>query len=181
MDNILRTEGRFCILTDDASRRTALQISRNLSQYYYADTEILSLGADIPPQCGHRIRVFQQPSLDLTPAARSRVSISSVQLGLSIMDLERNTYTYKSEDGLGAIYLDDTGSGHLDLNIWGSNARGLEIAARLVPMLTGVGQPDFIVADKAILEHGAGGVLAMGFFMGLGRGDLTASTNSYFT
>jgi len=69
----------------------------------------------------------------------------------------------------------------LELDVWGSDARGLEIAARLVPMLTGVGQPDFVIADKTMLEQGAGGVLAMGFFIGLLPGDLTASTNSYFT
>lgn len=181
MDNILRTEARFCILTDDASRKTALQISRNLCQYYYADTEILPLGEDILPQCGNRIRVFQRPSLDLTRPARPGDSTDSGQPSLSIMDFERNTYTYTPEDGLGAIYLEDTGSGNLNLNIWGSNAKGLEIAARLVPVLTGVGQPDFVVADKVILEQGVGGVLAMGFFMGHTPGDLTASTNSYFT
>ncbi|GAB7340785.1 hypothetical protein MBLNU457_7157t1 [Dothideomycetes sp. NU457] len=181
MDNILRTKGRFCIQADKASRKIALQISRNLCQYYYADTEILPFG-EIPLQCGNTICVLQRPWLDLTRSPGNwRTMMDSGQSSLSIKDFEGNTHTYTSEDGLGAIYLDDQGPGEPDLWVWGSNARGLEIAARLVPMLTGVGQPDFIVADKAILEQGAGGVLAMGFFMGLAPDDLTASMNSYFT
>jgi len=183
MDNILRTQGRFCILADDASRKIALQISRNLCQYFYADTEIRSLNDTSAMQgCGNRINVFQRSSLDLTSTRSDSVPrTGNDKPMLSIMDHDGNVYTYDSKNGLGAVYLHDTGSGDLELDVWGSDARGLEIAARLVPMLTGVGQPDFVIADKTMLEQGAGGVLAMGFFIGLLPGDLTASTNSYFT
>jgi len=182
MDNILRTQGRFCIMADDLSRKIALQISRNLCQYFYADTEIISRNEmNLTQGCGNRINVFQQSSLDLTSTKLTSDADAHNDPMLSIMDHDGNVHVYDSEDGLAAVYLHDTGSGHLDLNVWGSNAKGLEIAARLVPMLTGVGQPDFVIADKKMLEQGAGEVLAMGFFMGLAAGGSTASTNSYFT
>jgi hypothetical protein len=66
--------------------------------------------------------------------------------------------------GLGAIYLQPLPHERLRLVIWGYDKYGLEYASRLVPMLTGVGQPDFIIVSKECWWKGTGGVLAMGFF-----------------
>lgn len=42
----------------------------------------------------------------------------------------------------------------------------MDVAARLVPMLTGVGQPDFEIDDMMMSWKGTGGELATGFFGG---------------
>ena len=52
----------------------------------------------------------------------------------------------------------------LELVVWGFDLDGLEQAARLVPTLTGVGQPDFIVLSPQCRWKGYGAVYAAGFF-----------------
>lgn len=47
--------------------------------------------------------------------------------------------------------------------VWGFDKRGLRTAARLVPMLSGVGQPDFIVVGNESTWKGHAGIVAMGF------------------
>jgi hypothetical protein len=49
------------------------------------------------------------------------------------------------------------------LVVWGVDAASLQVAARLVPMMTGVGVPDFVIADSRMLWKGIEGTLAMGF------------------
>ena len=48
--------------------------------------------------------------------------------------------------------------------VWGVDLVGLEQAARLVPALTGVGQPDFVVMSAECRLLGHAGVYAAGFF-----------------
>lgn len=84
---------------------------------------------------------------------------------------------YLSSAGLGAIFLRPLPVGAVELVVWGYDADGLDVVSRLVPMLPGVGQPDFVVADRRMLQEGAGGVLAMGFFDHLWN----ITENSYFT
>lgn len=72
--------------------------------------------------------------------------------------------TYQFEAGLGAAFLRPLPDERLELVIWGYDDTGLRQAARLVPMLTGVGQPDFIVVSRRCGWKGASGVLAMGLF-----------------
>lgn len=71
---------------------------------------------------------------------------------------------YPFEEGLGAAFLRPLPDERLELVIWGYDDAGLRQAARLVPMLTGVGQPDFVVVSQRCRWKGADGVLAMGFF-----------------
>lgn len=66
--------------------------------------------------------------------------------------------------GLGAILLRPLPMERLELDIWGFDSFGLRLAARLLPMLTGVGQPEFIVVSERCAWEGTGGVLAMGSF-----------------
>ena len=66
--------------------------------------------------------------------------------------------------GLGAIFLRPRPDESLELVIWGYDKLGLRLAARLLPMLTGVGQPDFVIVRKECAWEGAAGVLAMGSF-----------------
>ena len=55
---------------------------------------------------------------------------------------------YRVEDGLGAIFLCPLKGGRLGLVVWGADEVGLRTASRLVPLRTGVGQPDFIVVEN---------------------------------
>lgn len=68
------------------------------------------------------------------------------------------------ESGMGAIFLRPLLGERLELVVWGLDKQGLRLAARLIPMLTGVGQPDFVVVRKRCAWEGAAGVLAIGLF-----------------
>lgn len=46
---------------------------------------------------------------------------------------------------MGALFLRPLDGERLELVVWGADVAGLEHAARLVPALTGVGQPDFVI------------------------------------
>jgi len=86
---------------------------------------------------------------------------------VALRGADGRTRVYDSKAGLGAIFLrplSRNGNDQVELVVWGADEDGLETAARLVPMLTGVGQPDFVVADSKMLWGGAGEVLAMGYF-----------------
>lgn len=65
---------------------------------------------------------------------------------------------------MGAIFLRPLLNERLELVVWGFDQQGLRQAARLVPMLTGVGQPEFVVVSQRCAWEGAAGVLAMGSF-----------------
>lgn len=81
--------------------------------------------------------------------------------------LDMHDGTQKSfgfEEGIGVIFLAPCSNGGLELIIWGLDNCGLRQAARLLPMLTGVGQPEFIIVRKRCAWDGAAGVLAMGSF-----------------
>ena len=68
------------------------------------------------------------------------------------------------EVGMGVIFLRPLLDERLEVVVWGFDKQGLRQAARLMPMLTGVGQPDFIVVSKRCAWEGAAGVLALGSF-----------------
>jgi hypothetical protein len=74
----------------------------------------------------------------------------------------KRTYRLR-KDGLAAIYLRPLPNERLELIVWGVDAASLKVAARLVPMMTGVGVPDFVIADSKMLWKGIEGTLAMGF------------------
>ena len=74
---------------------------------------------------------------------------------------------FEFQEGIGAIFLRPLPDERLELLLWGYDIRGLNYIARLLPMLTGVGQPDFVIASKQCAWKGAAGVHAMGFFESL--------------
>lgn len=83
--------------------------------------------------------------------------------GIVVRDARGRSTIYGLEEGLGAIYLRPNEAGTLDLVVWGVDLAGLQYAARMVPMLTGVGQPDFVVVNKECAWKGAAGVHALGY------------------
>ena len=150
LDAILRTQGRFTIDNCDRSTMKAcLQISRNLMQYYGADAEIVeeagqTKGNVVTVIVGDLWSKFQREDLP----AQVNVGYTSVM----------------RKGGGGFICLGRLGRGRLQLIIWGDDAAGLDLMTRLVPTITGAGQPDFVVMDRSARWKGVGGALSMGFF-----------------
>lgn len=65
---------------------------------------------------------------------------------------------------MGAVLLRPLADERLELVIWGYDDDGLHRAARLLPMVTGVGQPEYVIVGPKCAWKGTGGVLAMGSF-----------------
>ena len=164
LDSILRTFGRLMIRTWSADIfDIALQVSRNLFQYFAADSEIIHSNTDVDEEKGNVISLalgldFLESSPEVQPIGATK------DRGLVLRKGNGQTRAYELQDGLGAIYLRPLVGGRLELVIWGYDNWGLRLASRLVPMLTGVGQPEYIVVSNACAWKGAAGVLAMGSF-----------------
>ncbi|CAD0112557.1 unnamed protein product [Aureobasidium uvarum] len=176
MDAIFRTQNTLQIISySQQARHTAVQISRNFCQYLGADTEIRESGTGHPRQYSNIVRVVV--SSDIPPGHLENFALQvDSSNGVSIRTLI-GQMNYPNSAGLGAIFLRPLPEGAVELVVWGYDADGLDVASRLVPMLPGVGQPDFVVADGRMLQEGAGGVLAMGSFDHLWN----VTETSYFT
>ncbi|KAK3074301.1 hypothetical protein LTR53_003349 [Teratosphaeriaceae sp. CCFEE 6253] len=177
IDAILRTKSAFAITHHSvAAKHVALQISRNFCQYFAADTRItgdyekakavkganlisLAIGADLP----------EAPN-----GFQSAFEILDNRIQIRDHDV---LHAYPTTNHLAAIWLQPLPDERLELVVWGADAEGLDIAARLVPLMTGTGQPDFVVADPTMLWKGLEGSLAMGYFDAWWN----VSRNSYFS
>ncbi|KAL8952695.1 MAG: hypothetical protein Q9222_001394 [Ikaeria aurantiellina] len=165
LDAILSPRGRFVIRTTLETSGLAVQISRNLLQYLGADAEILAPGQPSQSDGKTMITILCGTSDQLSTSG-SRFNSISVEKdrGLLLRDAHGRTFVYILEIGLGAIFLRPSVDRALELVIWGYDLLGLQYAVRLTPMLTGVGQPDFVVTRKDCAWKGAAGVLALGYF-----------------
>lgn len=57
---------------------------------------------------------------------------------------------YEYQKGMGVIFLRHNHAGGLDLVVWGAELSGLQsAAARLIRMLTGIGQPGFTIVGNS--------------------------------
>ena len=176
MDAIFRTQNTLQIIShSQQARHTAVQISRNFHQYLGADVEILESGMRPPRQYSNIVRVVLSKDMPADHLKDFPFQVDSSN-GISIRTTA-GQMEYVSSAGLGAIFLRPLPAGAVELVVWGYDADGLDVASRLVPMLPGVGQPDFVVADRRMLQEGAGGILAMGSFDHLWN----VTENSYFT
>jgi predicted esterase len=172
IDSILRTKGAFQIVPHvskhaEAVRHTALQISRNICQYFNADTEITAdISEAVNNRTGNVISVYLgvdvPDQLHGTEAAHHAITVHRDRIEVGNAQGSKRTYQPR-KDGLAAIYLRSLPDERLELVVWGVDAASLQLAARLVPMMTGVGVPDFVVADSRMLWKGIEGALAMGF------------------
>jgi hypothetical protein len=164
MTAILRTQGPFVIRHPGSAEtsRVALQISRNMHQYFQADAAIFSSlsNSSIANTSGNIITLTINATMpDLSPEHPIQIGSS----GCSIIDHQNRKQDY-GPAARGAAFLRPAGGERLELVIWGSDEAGLQQAARITPMITGVGQPDFVVFGKSAEWRGIEGVLAMGFF-----------------
>lgn len=161
---ILRTQGYYIVVaTSTDAAKVAAQISRNLFQYFKADSVIVKDQAQLSKYPGNVITVATGSDLGVCSLSSLPIRLQGSDK-LVIRDDAGRDRTYGAEDGLAAIFVRPAKSERLELVIWGVDADSMRIAARLVPMLTGVGQPDFIVLSKSSNWNGLDGVLAMGFF-----------------
>ncbi|KAL6705360.1 hypothetical protein ACN47E_007009 [Coniothyrium glycines] len=165
MTAILRSQGPFVIRhagCDDTSR-VALQISRNLHQYFQADSIVAaSEEYEIPVNSTGNVITLV---IGVSDVAQSPNFFSVTSRGVEVKN-HLSEAQYFGDRARSAVYLRPVpGQWHrLELVLWGADTAGLQQAARLVPMLTGVGQPDFVVLSESARWRGVEGALAMGFF-----------------
>ncbi|KAL8789590.1 MAG: hypothetical protein Q9213_001026 [Squamulea squamosa] len=165
LDAILDTRNHFIILTPNELLPLAVQISRNLLQYFGADAEII--GSDQPNRTigGNKIILsLGSAGQLLSPAGQVGSIIIDQEQGLCVRGIDGHLTVYGFKKGLGAIFLRPGTDGTLELVVWGFDSLGLRLSARMVPMLTGVGQPDFVIVSRECAWKGAAGVHALGFF-----------------
>lgn len=176
MDAILRTEGTFSIVQHaPAARHVALQISRNLCQYFAADTEITADYDSALSSTGNILSVAIGGDIPTGFHKDHPILLTARQV--TVRKAHGSTsYHAVAGIGLAAIFLRPLPLGRLELVVWGSDESSLAVAARLVPMMTGSGQPDFIIADRTMLWKGLEGALALGFM----DSDWNVSENAIF-
>lgn len=103
LDAILRTRGSFVIQYQNPKAfQIALQIARNLFQYFAADSALF-VDDEIKPGTGNRISIRLGPSHLVAPPCFA-IMIQENK-GLSIRDSSGRERLYPFEKGLGAIYL----------------------------------------------------------------------------
>ena len=174
---MLHTHGRFLVYTPHVEAfNIALQISRNLFQYFAADTEIIEQESTIAQSKGNLISLALGRSTTLCQLPFFPIAVHKDR-GVFICSKRGGKRFYEFQEGLGAIFLRPLPDERLELCLWGYDISGLRQVARLLPMMTGVGQPDFVICSSKCAWKGAAGVHAMGFFDSLWE----VSENSYIT
>ncbi|EEH16891.1 hypothetical protein PABG_06978 [Paracoccidioides brasiliensis Pb03] len=178
MDAILRTRGRFlvriCASGGEGSgelERVAVQVSRNLLQYFAADAEILpatncansSTGTSTGNGNGNGNIMTLALTDALPPSLLPTFPISISKTHITIQPSRPKPTTLPIGPNLGAIFLRPLPHQRLELVIWGADVPGLRQASRLVPLLTGVGQPDFVVLGERARWMGVAGAVSGGF------------------
>ncbi|KAF2165209.1 hypothetical protein M409DRAFT_24592 [Zasmidium cellare ATCC 36951] len=169
LDSILHTNGPFHIIphTPQASP-LALQISRNLHQYFSADTSLTTTYATaLHNTTGNIISLATGASLPPCPIYKDfPIQIRAGGDAVFIRGPNNIPTLIPNIAGLGlaAVFLRPLPDERLELVVWGADLESLALAARFVPTMTGTGVPDFVVLNREVLWKGLEGVLAMGFF-----------------
>ncbi|KAF2271700.1 uncharacterized protein EI97DRAFT_486935 [Westerdykella ornata] len=163
--SILRTHGPFIIRHQGKqTAHVALQVSQNLHQYFYADCNVVSGNASLSSvDDGCTGNVISVSIGNTWPSLRSNFPILVDEGGVSVRDHAGRTRKYEGAQ-LGAAFLRPLDGERLELVIWGADEEGILQASRLVPTVTGVGQPDFVVLGELSRWKGVEGALALGFF-----------------
>ena len=169
LNAILHSTGPFLVRhTEEGAEDIASQIAQNLYQYLKSDSDIFSISDNWE---SNSLGSVAESSNVITVATGSSIYNSDSEFpiqvserGISLMKANGRTLTIPSEDNPSAIYVRPLAGDKTELVIWGAQKDSAAMAARLVPILPGVGQPDFIVLSESCRWKGVGGVLAMGYF-----------------
>lgn len=151
----------------DGALDTAVEVSRNLCQYLGADSHIFEYGVRKPLSAGNLITILcgMEKIPDFPRGYPIRFFTPKThRTGLQIDRYDVDPAAYPLHHDLGLICICPLGSDRFELIIWGVDGDSLRRAARLIPLLPGVGQADFIVVGRQMAVHGASGVQAMGCF-----------------
>jgi predicted esterase len=167
LDAVLRTLSTFKIQMCSAGCfEAALQVSRNLIQYFGADAEIVNVDEIKQPEAAGLGNIITLGIGSAIPP--SCLSNFPVQVGANGVQIRRPhlgvVKQITCQPGLGAAFLRPLPHENLELVLWACDEVGLQQAIRMVPTLTGAGQPDFVVLGNKARWQGHAGVLAMGFF-----------------
>ncbi|RMZ86986.1 hypothetical protein DV736_g5787, partial [Chaetothyriales sp. CBS 134916] len=166
MEAILRTRGAFQLLYSKESECTfemAVQVSRNLLQYFGADANIdPSDQRETAKAASGNLISFLAGARTPSPGSGD-FPIRADEQGVWIRGTA-GVRLIPAQETRGAAWLQPLHDERLELVIWAADAEGLQQATRMVPSLTGSGQPDFVVFGKDASWKGHAGTLAMGFF-----------------
>jgi len=130
-------------------------------QYYNADSKITDQRDLLQRDSGNVISIMVGAAVPSNRAFPLSINENGV---VSIRDAMGKTRIYQRDDAAAAIFVRPFAGERLELVVWGADAVGANMAARLIPTLTGVGQPDFVVLGESCRWKGVDGVVAMGFF-----------------
>lgn len=165
LDSILRSGGPFeVVYCSDQVLPLAIQASRNFLQYFGADSNISprSKYEDTLGRKGNLITICLGPTV---PPARIPTFPIQVNHGRVLLKTkDSKTISIPVKSGMGGVWLRPLPEERLELVVWGHDEDGLRQAARLIPTLTGAGQPDFVILDTEARWKGPSGAPAMGFF-----------------
>lgn len=162
LDSSLRATGPFCIESwGSDSFNLALQVSRNFLQYFGADSELSEPGKSRGNSFAGNFVILALGST--VPTAHLKTFPIEIKSGSIHLDTLRGQKIIPIDAGMGAAFLRPRPQENLELIIWGIDKRGLQQAARMVPSLTGAGQPDFVIFRDEARWKGIAGVMAMGF------------------
>lgn len=165
LDAIMNTFGPLTVFAcAEVNRQLALQISRNMLQYFGADCEILE-DQEYRPELvrGGNVVVLIRGS-QVPPSLLSSFPITVQNDVLRLEAKDGFTRKIEAAAGMGAAFLRPLPGERLELVIWGYDDDGLSRAARLIPTITGAGQPDFVILRADSGWKGSGGAVALGFF-----------------
>lgn len=165
LDSILRSAGAFEIVScSDSTFALAVQASRNFLQYFAADSNIVyeEEYAEALTRTGNLVTIGLGGTIPRCDMPLFPIQVEHDRLLLTTAS--SNTISIPLTSGMGGVWLRPLPQERLELVVWGHDEAGLHQAIRLVPTLTGAGQPDFVILDNEARWKGAGGAVAMGFF-----------------
>lgn len=165
LDALLRSNGFFqLVYSCNKTLTLAVQASRNFLQYFGADSMILPSSRYGEAVDGESNVVLFAMGKTLAPSKIANFPIEVRDEGLVISTRDSGRLTIPYTKGVGGVWLRPLSHERLELVVWGVDQLGIRHAARLIPTLTGVGQPDFVVFGARAPWKGHGGSIAMGFF-----------------
>ena len=164
LDAMLRSSGPFEVVYDSNDMLTvAVQVSRNMLQYYGADANLNAFSAygNALEQEGNVITLCVGTSVPKSQLAGHPIHLTREKISLTLRD--QRTVSLPLKAGMGGIWLRPLPHERLELVVWGYDVVGLRQAARLVPTITGAGVPDFVILSDEARWKGHAGAIAMGF------------------